>query len=53
MIEVNKQGEVWIFAEQHNGTLEEVSLELLARGGIGRHAQGVVGGGFAGQSSGR
>jgi len=32
MIEVNKQGEVWIFAEQHGGKLEETALELLSKG---------------------
>lgn len=32
MIEVNKQGEVWVFAEQHGGRLEDTSLELLSKG---------------------
>jgi electron transfer flavoprotein alpha subunit len=32
MIEVNRQGEVWVFAEQHNGKLEDTSLELLGKG---------------------
>jgi len=32
MIEVNRTGEVWVFAEQQNGELNEVSLELLGRG---------------------
>ena len=32
MIEVNKQGQVWVFAEQHKGKLEETSLELLSKG---------------------
>jgi electron transfer flavoprotein alpha subunit len=32
MIDVNKQGEVWVFAEQRNGKLEETSLELLSKG---------------------
>ncbi len=32
MIEVNKQGQVWVFAEQHKGTLEDTSLELLSKG---------------------
>ncbi|HOQ04032.1 MAG TPA: electron transfer flavoprotein subunit alpha/FixB family protein [Anaerohalosphaeraceae bacterium] len=32
MIEVNKQGEVWVFAEQHAGTLEDTSIELLSKG---------------------
>ncbi len=32
MIEVNRQGEVWIFAEQEAGRLSEVPLELLGKG---------------------
>ena len=32
MIEVNRQGEVWVFAEQEHGTLSEVPLELLGKG---------------------
>ena len=32
MIEVNKKGEVWIFAEQHDGNLEDVPVELLSKG---------------------
>jgi len=32
MIEVNRQGEVWVFAEQQQGKINEVSLELLGRG---------------------
>ena len=32
MIDVNKKGEVWVFAEQHKGKLEETSLELLSKG---------------------
>ncbi|MBI9017134.1 MAG: electron transfer flavoprotein subunit alpha/FixB family protein [Phycisphaerae bacterium] len=32
MIEVNRQGEVWVFAEQYEGSLGEVPLELLGRG---------------------
>jgi electron transfer flavoprotein alpha subunit len=32
MIEVNKQGEVWVFAEQHACTLEDVPVELLSKG---------------------
>jgi electron transfer flavoprotein alpha subunit len=31
MIDVNKKGEVWIFAEQHNGTLEDTPLELMSK----------------------
>jgi electron transfer flavoprotein alpha subunit len=34
MIKVNKKGEVWVFAEQHRGKLEDTSLELLSRGSI-------------------
>ncbi|MGE4286269.1 MAG: electron transfer flavoprotein subunit alpha/FixB family protein [Phycisphaerae bacterium] len=32
MIEVNKQGEVWVFAEQHAGKIEDIAFELLGRG---------------------
>lgn len=32
MIEVNKQGEVWVFAEQHGGNIEETPLELMSKG---------------------
>ena len=31
MIDVNKKGEVWVFAEQHGGKLEETPLELMGR----------------------
>jgi electron transfer flavoprotein alpha subunit len=31
MIDVNRQGEVWVFAEQHRGKLEDTPLELLSR----------------------
>ncbi len=31
MIEVNRTGEVWVFAEQQRGKLNEVSIELLGR----------------------
>jgi len=31
MIDVNRQGEVWVFAEQHNGKLEDTPLELMSR----------------------
>ena len=31
MIRVNRQGEVWVFAEQEDGTLNEVSLELCGK----------------------
>jgi electron transfer flavoprotein alpha subunit len=32
MIEPNRKGEVWVFAEQEDGDLNEVSLELCAKG---------------------
>jgi len=32
MIEVNTAGEVWVFAEQHDGRLADTSLELLSKG---------------------
>ena len=32
MIEVNRTGEVWIFAEQEAGRLSDVPLELLSKG---------------------
>jgi len=32
MIEVNKQGDVWVFAEQEAGALSDVPLELLSKG---------------------
>jgi electron transfer flavoprotein alpha subunit len=31
MIDVNRQGEVWVFAEQHGGRLEETPLELMSK----------------------
>lgn len=31
MIEVNRQGEVWVFAEQEDGLLHDVSLELCGK----------------------
>jgi electron transfer flavoprotein alpha subunit len=31
MIEVNKRGEVWVFAEQHHGRLEDTPLELMSK----------------------
>jgi len=31
MIDVNRKGEVWVFAEQHAGVLEEVPLELMSK----------------------
>ena len=32
MIGVNKKGEVWVFAEQHGGSLEDTPLELMSKG---------------------
>ena len=32
MIEVNRDGEVWVFAEQRDGALSEVPLELMSKG---------------------
>jgi electron transfer flavoprotein alpha subunit len=32
MIEVNRAGEVWVFAEQHGGKLEDTPIELLSKG---------------------
>jgi electron transfer flavoprotein alpha subunit len=32
MIDVNRAGEVWIFAEQHEGKLEDTPLELMSKG---------------------
>jgi len=31
MIDVNRNGEVWVFAEQHNGELQDVPLELMSK----------------------
>ena len=31
MIDVNRQGEVWVFAEQHDGQLEDVPIELMSK----------------------
>ena len=31
MIDVNRQGEVWVFAEQHNGELEDTPIELMSK----------------------
>ncbi|RPI60426.1 MAG: electron transfer flavoprotein subunit alpha, partial [Planctomycetaceae bacterium] len=32
MIDVNRSGEVWVFAEQESGKLSDVPLELLSKG---------------------
>jgi len=39
MISVNRQGEVWVFAEQHSGRLEDTPLELMSRA---RHLADVL-----------
>ena len=31
MIEPNRQGEVWVFAEQEDGSLHDVALELCGK----------------------
>ena len=31
MINVNRKGEVWVFAEQHGGKLEDIPLELMSK----------------------
>jgi electron transfer flavoprotein alpha subunit len=31
MIDVNRKGEVWVFAEQHNGHLEDTPIELMSK----------------------
>ena len=40
MIEVNREGEVWVFAEQHNGKLEDTPIELLSKA---RHLADTLG----------
>ena len=40
MIEMNRQGDVWVFAEQQDGTLEDAALELS---GKARELAGVLG----------
>jgi electron transfer flavoprotein alpha subunit len=40
MIEVNRQGEVWVFTEQHYGQLEDTPIELM---GKGRHLADTLG----------
>ena len=40
MIDVNRKGEVWVFAEQHNGRLEEVPIELMSKA---RHLADTLG----------
>jgi electron transfer flavoprotein alpha subunit len=40
MIEVNREGEVWVFAEQHNGQLEDTPIELMSKA---RHLADTLG----------
>jgi len=40
MIEVNRKGEVWVFAEQHNGQLEDTPIELMSKA---RHLADTLG----------
>ena len=40
MIEPNRKGEVWVFAEQHNGRIEDTPLELMSKA---RHLADTVG----------
>jgi electron transfer flavoprotein alpha subunit len=47
VISVNRKGEVWVFAEQHGGKLEDIGLELLGRArmladGLGVKAAAVL-----------
>ena len=40
MIDVNRQGEVWVFAEQHEGRLEDTPVELMSKA---RHLADTLG----------
>jgi len=40
MIDVNRKGEVWVFAEQHDGRLEDTPLELMSKA---RHLADTLG----------
>jgi electron transfer flavoprotein alpha subunit len=40
MIDVNRDGEVWVFAEQHRGKLEDTPLELMSKA---RHLADILG----------
>ena len=40
MIEVNRKGEVWVFAEQHNGQLDDTPIELMSKA---RHLADILG----------
>jgi len=58
MIEPNRQGEVWVFAEQEDGTLNDVSLELCGRARqladrLGVRTAAVLPGGSVGELSAR
>jgi electron transfer flavoprotein alpha subunit len=44
MIDVNRQGEVWVFAEQHGGLLEDTPIELMSKG---RHLADILGVGLS------
>jgi electron transfer flavoprotein alpha subunit len=44
MIDVNRRGEVWVFAEQHGGLLEDTPIELMSKG---RHLADILGVGLA------
>jgi len=40
MIGANREGEVWVFGEQHNGTLEDTPIELMSKA---RHLADTLG----------
>ena len=40
MIDVNRDGEVWVFAEQHGGKLEDTPIELMSKA---RHLADTLG----------
>ena len=40
MIKANRKGEVWVFAEQHNGRLEDTPVELMSKA---RHLADTLG----------
>ena len=40
MIEVNRDGEVWVFGEQHGGQLEDTPIELMSKA---RHLADILG----------
>jgi electron transfer flavoprotein alpha subunit len=40
MIDANRKGEVWVFAEQHNGHIEDTPLELMSKA---RHLADTLG----------